>query len=305
MDILTIAGLDKSFGSQRVLEDLSFSVPEGSIYGFIGKNGSGKTTTMKIVLGLLQADAGEISVCGEKVRYGDTRSNRFIGYLPDVPEFYSFMTAKEYLRLCGEITGMPTAHIQAKSEELLDLVGLADVKKRIGTFSRGMKQRLGIAQALLNEPRLLICDEPTSALDPIGRREILDILLKVKERTTVLFSTHVLTDVEAICDRVGILDGGKIVLTGSVSELKTTHSRHSCTVTFRTPADAAVFRTDPRISSLNMVLHEKDPSVTIQAADPEQAMALIIRILGETGLVPLRLETAEPKLEDIFLEVVR
>lgn len=305
MDILTIAGLGKSFGNQRVLDDLSFSVPEGSIYGFIGKNGSGKTTTMKIVLGLLQSDAGEISICGEKVHYGDTRTNRFIGYLPDVPEFYGFMTAKEYLRLCGDITGMPSALIQTKSEELLDLVGLADVKKRIGTFSRGMKQRLGIAQALLNEPRLLICDEPTSALDPIGRREILDILLKVKERTTVLFSTHVLTDVEAICDRVGILDGGKIVLTGSVSELKTTYSKHSCTVTFRKPADAAVFQGDPRINLTNTALRAKDPSVTIKADDPEVTMALIIRILGETGLVPLRLETAEPKLEDIFLEVVR
>lgn len=305
MDILTIAGLGKSFGNQRVLDDLSFSVPEGSIYGFIGKNGSGKTTTMKIVLGLLQADAGEISVCGENVRYGDTRTNRFIGYLPDVPEFYGFMTAKEYMRLCGDITGMPSALIRTKSEELLDLVGLADVKKRIGTFSRGMKQRLGIAQALLNEPRLLICDEPTSALDPIGRREILDILLKVKGRTTVLFSTHVLTDVEAICDRVGILDGGKIVLTGSVSELKSTHSRHSCTVTFRTPADAAVFQADPRINLTNTILRAKDHAVTLQDDDSAAAMALIIQILGDTGLVPLRLETAEPKLEDIFLEVVR
>lgn len=305
MDILTIAGLEKSFGRQRVLDDLSFSVPEGSIYGFIGKNGSGKTTTMKIILGLLQADAGEISVCGEKVRYGDTRTNRFIGYLPDVPEFYGFMTAKEYLRLCGEITGMPTALIQTKSEELLDLVGLADVKKRIGTFSRGMKQRLGIAQALLNEPRLLICDEPTSALDPIGRREILDILLKVKERTTVLFSTHVLTDVEAICDRVGILDGGKLVLTGSVSELKNTYSKHSSTVTFRTPADAAVFQADPRVNGMTTSLGAKDAAVTIHSDVPEQTMGVIIRILGETGLVPLRLETAEPKLEDIFLEVVR
>lgn len=305
MDILTIVGLEKSFGNQRVLDGLSFSVPEGSIYGFIGKNGSGKTTTMKVILGLLQADAGEISVCGEEVHYGDTRTNRFIGYLPDVPEFYGFMTANEYLRLCGEITGMPSTLIQTKSEELLVLVGLADVKKRIGTFSRGMKQRLGIAQALLNEPRLLICDEPTSALDPIGRKEILDILLKVKERTTVLFSTHVLTDVEAICDRVGILDGGKIVLTGSVSELKKTHSRHSCTVTFRTPADAAVFQTDPRMSTMKTSLSAKDYSISIQATEPEQTMALIIRILSETGLVPLRLETAEPKLEDIFLEVVQ
>lgn len=287
------------------MADLSFSVPEGSIYGFIGKNGSGKTTTMKIILGLLQADAGEISVCGEKVRYGDTRTNRFIGYLPDVPEFYSFMTAKEYLRLCGEITGMPAALIRTKSEELLDLVGLADVKKRIGTFSRGMKQRLGIAQALLNEPRLLICDEPTSALDPIGRREILDILLKVKERTTVLFSTHVLTDVEAVCDRVGILDGGKIVLTGSIAELKTAHSRHSCAVTFRTPMDAAVFKGDPRVSALTNALLTDDAAVSIPTDDPQATMTLIMRILVETGLVPLRLETAEPKLEDIFLEVVR
>lgn len=305
MDILTIAGLGKAFGNQCVLDDLSFSVPEGSIYGFIGKNGSGKTTTMKIVLGLLQEDAGEITVCGEKVLYGDTRTNRFIGYLPDVPEFYGFMTPKEYLRLCGEITGMPTALILSKSEELLDLVGLADAKKRIGTFSRGMKQRLGIAQALLNEPRLLICDEPTSALDPIGRREILDILLKVKERTTVLFSTHVLTDVEAICDRVGILDGGKIVLTGSVAELKNTYSSHSCTVTFRTTADAAVFQADPQLGDMKTSLRANDHSVTLPAADPEQTMAQIIRILGDTGLVPLRLETAEPKLEDIFLEVIR
>lgn len=305
MDVLKIVGLGKSFGNQRVLDDLSFSVPEGSIFGFIGKNGSGKTTTMKIVLGLLQSDTGDISVCGEKVLYGDTRTNRFIGYLPDVPEFYGFMTAKEYLRLCGEITGMPTALIQTKSEELLDLVGLIDVKKRIGTFSRGMKQRLGIAQALLNEPRLLICDEPTSALDPIGRREILDILLKVKERTTVIFSTHVLTDVEAICDQVGILDGGKIVLTGSVSELKNTYSRHSCTVTFRTQADADLFRTSGRINVVENPVSEKNTAVAIQSEDPEQTMALIIQLLSETGLVPLRLETAEPKLEDIFLEVIR
>ncbi|MFZ2918364.1 MAG: ABC transporter ATP-binding protein, partial [Trichococcus flocculiformis] len=201
--------------------------------------------------------------------------------------------------------GMPSALIQTKSEELLELVGLADVKKRIATFSRGMKQRLGIAQALLNEPRLLICDEPTSALDPIGRREILDILLKVKKRTTVIFSTHVLNDVEAICDQVGILDGGKIVLTGSVSELKNTYSRHSCTVTFRTQADADLFRTSARINVVGSPVSEKHASVTIQSEDPEQTMALIIRILSETGLVPLRVETVEPKLEDIFLEVIR
>ena len=220
MDILTIAGLGKAFGSQSVLDDLSFSVPEGSIYGFIGKNGSGKTTTMKIVLGLLPADAGEISVCGEKVHYGDTRTNRFIGYLPDVPEFYGFMTAKEYLRLCGDVTCMPSALIQTKSEELLELVGLADVKKRIATFSRGMKQRLGIAQALLNEPRLLICDEPTSALDTAMRKSLARIIKEEKARgAAILLITHD-PEFAALCaDDILVLSDGSASLSAPAEEV--------------------------------------------------------------------------------------
>ena len=182
MYMLRITGLHKRFGDKEVLRGLNLSVPEHSIYGFIGKNGSGKTTTMKTVLGLLRADSGEIIVNGEKVVYGQTDTNRYIGYLPDVPEFYSFMTAKEYLRFCGEITGMSRADIEERTRELLALVGLADETHRMKGFSRGMKQRLGIAQALLSRPKLLICDEPTSALDPVGRKEILDILLAIKNQ---------------------------------------------------------------------------------------------------------------------------
>ena len=178
MDMLRIENLHKHFGDKEVLKGLTLTVPEHSIYGFIGKNGAGKTTTMKTVLGLLQADAGEIFVNGEKVVYGQTSTNRYIGYLPDVPEFYSFMTAREYLRFCGGITGMDPVETETRAEELLTLVGLGDESHRIKGFSRGMKQRLGIAQALLNRPKLLICDEPTSALDPVGRKEILDILNK-------------------------------------------------------------------------------------------------------------------------------
>ena len=189
MDILQIQNLSKSFGNHKVIDNLSFVVPEHSIFGFIGQNGAGKTTTMKMVLGLLKADSGSISVCGEKVSFGQTKTNQYIGYLPDVPEFYSYMRPKEYLKLCGEITGLPNEKIKRRSEELLTLVGLQDVNKKIGGFSRGMKQRLGIAQALLNEPKLLICDEPTSALDPVGRKEILDILQQVKGKSTVVFST--------------------------------------------------------------------------------------------------------------------
>ena len=195
MEMLRITDLHKKFGDKEVLRGLNLSVPAHSIYGFIGKNGAGKTTTMKTVLGLLKADSGEIAVNGEPVVYGQTATNRHIGYLPDVPEFYSFMTASEYLCFCGEITGMSRAEPDGRTKELLSLVGLSDEKHRIKGFSRGMKQRLGIAQALLSRPKLLICDEPTSALDPVGRKEILDILLAIKDQTTVLFSTHILSDV--------------------------------------------------------------------------------------------------------------
>jgi ABC-2 type transport system ATP-binding protein len=182
MDMLRISGLRKRFGEKEVLCGLDLTVPAGSIFGFIGKNGAGKTTTMKTVLGLVRADAGQIEVAGERVVYGQTATNRHIGYLPDVPEFYGFMNAAEYLTLCGEITGMPRPEIASRSRELLSLVGLDGERHRIRGYSRGMKQRLGIAQALLNRPQLLICDEPTSALDPVGRKEILDLLLSVREQ---------------------------------------------------------------------------------------------------------------------------
>ena len=171
MDMLRITDLHKRFGDKKVLCGLNLNVPEHSIFGFIGKNGAGKTTAMKTILGLLQADSGEIFVNGKKVVCGQSTTNQNIGYLPDVPEFYPFMTAREYLHFCGEITQMKKSEYKFRTEELLNLVGLGDEKHRIKGFSRGMKQRLGIAQALLNNPKLLICDEPTSALDPVGRRK--------------------------------------------------------------------------------------------------------------------------------------
>ena len=221
MAILEVKQLSKQFNSHSVIQNVSFSVPDGCIFGFLGQNGAGKTTMLNLILGLLKPSDGEIYVCGERVNYGETKTNRLIGYLPDVPEFYPYMNAREYLKLCGEITGMSKDQIKSKSEELLHLVGLYNVNQKIGRFSRGMKQRLGIAAALLNEPKLLICDEPTSALDPIGRKEILDILLAVKEKTTVIFSTHILSDVERICDQVAILHQGQLVLNGSLHEMKT------------------------------------------------------------------------------------
>lgn len=220
MHVLSLSHVSKSFGNHPVLTDLNLSVPEHTVFGFIGQNGAGKTTVMKMILGLLPCDKGQIFVNGVPVTFGQNRTNQWIGYLPDVPEFYNYMTPMEYLALCGNITGMEKEEIQNRSGQLLELVGLTHSQKSIGGFSRGMKQRLGIAQALLGRPKLLICDEPTSALDPIGRKEILDILASIKEEATVIFSTHILSDVERICDNIAFLHKGQIVLCKTLEEMK-------------------------------------------------------------------------------------
>ena len=297
MDMLKITDLHKRFGDKEVLRGLNLSVPEHSIFGFIGKNGAGKTTAMKTILGLLKADAGEIIVNGEKVVYGQTPTNRYIGYLPDVPEFYSFMTATEYLRFCGEITGMSRAETEARTKELLALVGLGDETHRIKGFSRGMKQRLGIAQALLNRPKLLICDEPTSALDPLGRKEILDILLSVRKRTTVLFSTYILSDVERICTDVAFLDNGVVNVEGKLSDIKTKYRSEEYQLETENDADMLILKQAfPDMKQLG-----KNQLVFREGA---HSVFDIMRFISDQRIVLLKLERIEPTLESLFMEVV-
>ena len=298
MDVLTIQNLNKRFGSKKALCGLELSVPEHSIFGFIGKNGAGKTTTMKAILGLLKVDSGEIHVMGEKVRFGQTNTNRYIGYLPDVPEFYSYMTTMEYLTLCGELCAMSKADIAARSKELLELVGLGQERRRIKGFSRGMKQRLGIAQALLNRPKLLICDEPTSALDPAGRKEILDILLAAKEQTTVLFSTHILSDVERICTEAAFLNDGKIVMQGTMAQLRNRRSSDGFIVETGkgevTDTLIKAFRELQRAEGNTLVFHGE-----------ENRFFDIMQYVAENRIPIQRMERIEPTLESLFLEVTK
>jgi len=305
MNILEIKQLHMSFGKHNVLNGLDMSVPEHSIFGFVGKNGAGKTTTMKIVLGLLKPDSGSVTVCGEQVVYGDTKTNRHIGFLPDVPEFYGYMRPKEYLKLCGEITGLSAGQIKERSEELLDLVGLKGVNRRIGGFSRGMKQRLGIAQALLNEPKLLICDEPTSALDPIGRKQILDILAAVKGKTTVVFSTHILSDVERICDHIAVLDQGKLVLSGTISDIQKQYRRHSYSIKFSNLDDAARFAACEQLRSPMIKLKQDNSTLTITIEEHAIDGQTLIDLLSQMQIAPEKFEAMEPTLEDLFTEVVQ
>ncbi|PJI06816.1 MULTISPECIES: ABC transporter ATP-binding protein [Clostridium] len=305
MNALEIDGLYKSFGNNTVINDLHLVIPEHSIFGFMGQNGAGKTTTMKMVLGLLKPNSGNIYVCGEKVTYGETKTNRNIGYLPDVPEFYGYMKPTEYLKLCGEITGLTKNKIKERSEKLLSLVGISNVNKKIGGFSRGMKQRLGIAQALLNEPKLLICDEPTSALDPIGRKEILDILLSVKGKTTVIFSTHILSDVERICDHVAILNKGKIALSGTLSEIKEHYRRDSFIIDFISKEDAAHFYECEELKTSKVQLKKDEYEVIVKASDIKDGGQFIIDLLSKKQIVPVKFELTEPTLESLFMEVVK
>ena len=296
MDILSINGLSKSFGDKKVLAGVDLSVPEHSVFGFIGRNGAGKTTTMRSVLGLVRTDGGEIRVCGEKVVYGQTPTNRYVGYLPDVPEFYPFMNAEEYLKLCGESLRMSGDVIKKRSGELLELVGLSGEKHRIKGFSRGMKQRLGIAQALIGSPKLLICDEPTSALDPIGRKEILDILLNVREQTTVLFSTHILSDIERICTDIAFLEGGRISMCGSAAEIKRIGDTKEFFVETLSDSDATLLA-----ESFDGARLSAERQVTF--VGEEDRMFEVLSFISQKKLSVTKVERQETSLESVFLEV--
>ncbi len=305
MNALSVQNLRKRFGSHTVLDGLSFDVPEHSVFGFLGQNGAGKTTAMKLVLGLLPPDGGRIEVLGEPVRYGRANTNRFVGYLPDVPEFYAYLRPMEYLKLCGEIAGMQGELIRRRSEELLELVGLQGERKRIGGFSRGMKQRLGIAQALLHQPRLLLCDEPTSALDPVGRKEILDILERVKGQATVVFSTHILSDVERVCDRIAVLHKGRLALSGSIEDLKARHKADSLLIEFDSEAALRRFLALPLLRETLQRADCAGATVVLHTADVAEAEKRVLASLHEQALLPVRLEVLEPTLENLFLEAVQ
>ena len=222
--VLSINNLSKTFrvGFWRkkveAVRDVSFKVRSGEIFGLVGPNGAGKTTTMKMITGLIYPDAGEVEVFGHSSL--TTESRRKLGYLPEGPYFYEHLTASELLRYYGHLHGMSGAKLDGRVDELLDRVGLTDARDRqLRKFSKGMRQRAGIAQALINDPELVILDEPQSGLDPVGRKEVRDLIYELREQgKTVVFSSHILVDVEAVCDRVAILQAGELVEVADLEE---------------------------------------------------------------------------------------
>jgi ABC-2 type transport system ATP-binding protein len=207
------------------VRDLSLQVQPGEVYGLLGPNGSGKSTTLKIVLGLVTATRGQTKVFGEDSCL--VRSRKDVGFLPENPYFYKFLTGAETVRFFGKLSGMGGAVLDARVQELLDLVGLSEAAdRRVGGYSKGMLQRIGLAQALVQDPGLLVLDEPTAGVDPVGSREIRDLILQLKARgKTILLCSHLLSQVQEICDRVGILARGRLVREGRVEDLLAVRDR--------------------------------------------------------------------------------
>ena len=213
------ASLRKEFGRKVAVEGLTLEVPRGEIFGFLGPNGAGKTTAVKMLMGLVRPTSGTARLLG--LPLGDLRAKERIGFLPELFRFHDWLTAEQFLDFHGQLYGMPREKRCRRIPEVLDLVGLRSVARdRLRTFSKGMQQRIGIAQAILSEPEVVFLDEPTSALDPIGRRDVRDLMRFLKgEGRTVFLNSHLLSEVELVCDRVAIIDRGRVVSTGSLQDL--------------------------------------------------------------------------------------
>lgn len=226
MSAICAEGLTKTFRSNwpgkppvTVVRDLNLTVNREEVFGFLGPNGSGKTTTMKMLLGLTQPTKGKVELLGRPASEVNIRQQ--IGFLPEAPYFYTYLTAEEVLLFYGRLAGLSGHGLDRRVEELLEMVGLIEARHRqLGKFSKGMLQRVGLAQALIHDPTLVILDEPMSGLDPIGRKEVRDLIMHLrKQGKTVFFSTHIIPDVEMLCDRVGIIAGGRLLASGRVDEL--------------------------------------------------------------------------------------
>ena len=302
--MIKVVNINKKYGDFEVLKNISFEIKKGTIYGFLGPNGAGKTTTMNILSGLIEFNSGEIYLDGEDFKKNKRELLRKVGYLPQNPVFYNYMNANEYLHFIGEIANMTEKNIRERTIDLLDIVKLTEAaNKKIGQYSGGMKQRLGIAVALFNKPEIVFLDEPTSALDPEGRMEILEFIKDLKlAGTTVFLSTHILSDVERICDEVSILDKGKILISDNLENLKNRYIQPIFDIEFEKNCvnlDKALldFKCVEKVS-----IAENKASIFVNNLDVAKAELLKLLVQGENTILSYNLRKSN--LEDIFIRLV-
>lgn len=304
---IRIEDLRKSFGAIRALDGLDLEVKRGSIFGFLGPNGAGKTTTMRILTGLARASAGRAWVNGFEVTRDRRQLSCHIGFLPEDPAFYSWMTGAEFLDHVGRVFGLRAEERRARTAELLELVDLTRAAgRRVGGYSGGMKQRLGIAQALVNRPPVLLLDEPVSSLDPIGRREVLLLIEQLREQCTVFMSTHILADVERVCDTVGIIHHGRLIARAPQEELVQQYAVPAFEIEVDRESGEQLESWIRALASRDWVVSVSLSSRTarIQVSDLGKAKRELLDAALEAGLVLTRYEVVRPSLEDVFMRLV-
>jgi ABC-2 type transport system ATP-binding protein len=307
MEAIRTEGLTKFFGDVVALDGLSLAVPRGTIFGFLGPNGAGKTTTIRILTGLARATGGRAWVTGTEVKRDSRRVAARIGYLPEDVAFYGWTTPREFLDYVGSLFGLSAAEAGQRSAELLGLVGLTDVAgRRVGGFSRGMRQRLGIAQALVNRPEVLFLDEPASALDPAGRKEVLDMIGQLRGQCTVFMSTHILADVERVCDTVGIIAEGRLVTEAPQEELIARYAAPVFEIEGDSGTEKAMQRLERELRPIEWVsgVALEGTTLRVTVRDAEAAKRLLIAAIARSGLPLRRYEMVRPSLEDVFLRLV-
>lgn len=314
MNVIEVDSLTKHFRQhfwtprRRVLNAVSFEVREKEIFGFLGPNGSGKSTTIKILLEIIFPDSGRAKLFGQNV--GDPKIKKRIGFLPENSYFYQFLTARQFLRFHGRLEGLGGQKLENRITETLEIVGMRGTDNlKLQGYSKGMLQRMGLAQAILHDPDLVILDEPMTGLDPIGRKEVRDIMLELRERgKTVFFSTHILSDVETICDRLAIMNKGDLLNCGPLSELITVDSPY-CDVIWAKVSDESF---DQWLGQKGFHIFQQGESILAQLPRHEKEdqgsfegrVNALVKEAQEKGALLKGLSFKHMDLEDLFIEQV-
>jgi len=306
MSAIRCEGLSRTYGEIKALDHLDLEVENGSVFGFLGRNGAGKTTTIRLLTGLARPTSGTGWVAGVMATNGEDAARAMFGYLPEEPAFYTWMTPTEFLDYTGRLFEMTRHERRERIDELLRLTDLTDARKRrIGGFSRGMRQRLGLAQALMHRPPVLFLDEPTSALDPAGRRDVLKLIDELRGQTTVFLSSHILADVERVCDTIGVIHEGRLLLVERRDRQLSQYAVNVAILEFETVNPTSLdelvieFQRTPWTTSVTVDGNE----LRLSVSDVNRAKQEILNIVVGRQLILNRYEWVRPSLEDVFLTI--
>ncbi len=296
-------GLSRAYGGVQALQGLDLAVPEGCIYGFLGPNGAGKTTTLRLLSGLARASAGKAFVSEVEVKPGGLASQRLLGFLPEEPAFYGWLTPREHLEYAAAIFALTAPGLGGRIDEVLRTVGLEKERdRRVAGFSRGMRQRLGLGLALVHQPSVLLLDEPTSALDPAGRHEVIELIERLRGTVTIFLSTHILSDVERVCDRIGILRQGRLLVNAPKAEVLAQHAATGALVEVETAAAVAPLKAALEAAPwVRSVAVEAGTTLRIAVTEAPNGREELLALLVAQRAPVVRLEWRRPSLEDVFL----